>query len=1532
MKKILLVDDKPELLQSGRATFEAGGYEVETASNGAEALTLIMHHQIDLVITDVVMPVMNGYSLCYAIRTGVHQNDVPVVIYSASFIKPRHRELGLEVGANIFIPKQSNSDYLLQAASRIFSTEGTGKWIVNERLSAAEVLKKYETLLIMKMESKSELFSLTEVELMKNEERFRALVEHSNDLISMIDEKGTVIYHSPAARRLLGYEGNEALGMQALDFFHPDDQAEVIARLQVSLGRPGEPIFRSNRMRHKDGHYIWTEGSTTNLLHDPSVKAFVGNFREITERMVAASKLEQNEKRIEAERKKFADLFEQAPSYICTLSGPDLVYEMANPLYLQITGKRDIIGKKAKEVFPELEAQGFVDLIFNVYHTGVPFAASEVPITIKNDETGLMTEHYMNFVYQPYKGDDGNVAGVFFFANLVTDLVKAREEMSVKERRFRALVENGSDAVVILDGNGAPIYLSPSVEKLLGYIEEEAKTLDLFAITHPDDIEEVRSGMLEVFANPGVVFDGRISRLKHKNGTWRWYEATLTNMLHDPLINGIVDNFRDITDRKIAEEKIEHANRLYSFLSHINQAIVHVDNQTSLFKEACRIAHTIGKFKMAWVGLLDSENKTVDITEGMGVLPEDVHLFTNIKYRPEGGIAQVVRSKTAFVCNHMEEHPTMKVWASYVAKREIRALMILPLRRNGEIIAVFNLYANEADFFDEQEIDLLEEVANDISFAIDVFEKERLRKHMELRVLHNELRLKQAQAIAHIGSWDYDFSIGKVIWSEEACRIYGIDPGKNELDEGDWQFFCHPDDLQDMRKVIEKAQLSLTDFAHSHRIILADGTIKHIFSESHFEFDNTGNLTDIHGIIHDVTAKKEAEEKILNANRLYAFISQVNQTIVQVTNEEVLFKAVCDIAIEQGQFDLAWISMPDQEKRTLNVVAHCNATASDISLLNSIKFSDDGPIAQVMNTGKLFVINDFITDEVAADFRAYASSRGFRSCIVLPIRKGGKTIGAYNLISAKANLFDAEEISLLTEATNDVSFALDIFEKEKHRSEMAEIILQSEASLKHAQAMAHFGSWELDFATGKAIWSEEACRIYGIPVEDRHNQNFESWKAHLHPDDMEQVLAMVKESEINLSRTALNHKIITTDGVVRHVFSEAHYNFDRNGLPVGLRGVVHDITEARAAEESLARSEENLRLIMDIIPQSICLKNYGGKYIFVNKSYAELYDSIPEDIIGKYMAEVMSAENDIERITNENKQIISSGEMLTIPGEEFYDDSGKLKLFHTMKVPFTVAGTNEKALLSVSLDITEQKAEEAEKAKIISDIVQRNKDLEQFSYIVSHNLRAPVANIIGLADVLVDDSLETDVRDSLMTDLSGSVKKLDSVIMDINYILQVKHTDSNQKEHVNLSAILSDIKLSVDNLIRSNDVQIITDFSAVDELFTLKSYLYSIIYNLVSNSIKYRRVNVAPVLHIASKMQGNKIALIFEDNGLGIDLLKRKDEMFGLYKRFHTHVNGKGMGLFMVKTQVESLGGTISVVSEVNKGTTFTIELDGGGA
>jgi signal transduction histidine kinase len=250
----------------------------------------------------------------------------------------------------------------------------------------------------------------------------------------------------------------------------------------------------------------------------------------------------------------------------------------------------------------------------------------------------------------------------------------------------------------------------------------------------------------------------------------------------------------------------------------------------------------------------------------------------------------------------------------------------------------------------------------------------------------------------------------------------------------------------------------------------------------------------------------------------------------------------------------------------------------------------------------------------------------------------------------------------------------------------------------------------------------------------------------------------------------------------------------------------------------------------------------------------------------------------------------------------------------------------EIAVTKLKEEIIARQKNEEELEKIANDLILRTTDLQQFANIVSHNLRAPVANILGLSDVLQGNH-SNEERSKIQQFLFKSVEQLDEIIMDLNKILETKFDISEKNEIVYLSQIVDIIKSSIRNIIKKENAQILTDFAAIDEITTIKSYILSIFFNLIHNSIKYKQPGKSPIIKIKSAKYNGTIRISFEDNGIGIDTKKYGKKIFGLYKRFHRGLEGKGLGLFMVKTQVEVLGGSISLKSEPNVGTEFTIEL-----
>lgn len=224
------------------------------------------------------------------------------------------------------------------------------------------------------------------------------------------------------------------------------------------------------------------------------------------------------------------------------------------------------------------------------------------------------------------------------------------------------------------------------------------------------------------------------------------------------------------------------------------------------------------------------------------------------------------------------------------------------------------------------------------------------------------------------------------------------------------------------------------------------------------------------------------------------------------------------------------------------------------------------------------------------------------------------------------------------------------------------------------------------------------------------------------------------------------------------------------------------------------------------------------------------------------------------------------------------------------------------------------------------ELVRHNNELQQFSYTVSHNLRGPVASLGGLLNLLNQQNQNIENQE-LLVHMNHSLLSLESTIKDLSHIIDIRNNLSQIRQKIILSDELVQIKFLLEREIADHQVVIDLDFKDASEIYAVKHMVDSILYNLISNAIKYRSPERKPHITIKSKNSGDGVLLTLKDNGLGIDLEKYKEKMFGLYKRFHTHTDGRGLGLYLVKLQTQSMGGTIEVQSTLGTGTTFTVTL-----
>lgn len=248
----------------------------------------------------------------------------------------------------------------------------------------------------------------------------------------------------------------------------------------------------------------------------------------------------------------------------------------------------------------------------------------------------------------------------------------------------------------------------------------------------------------------------------------------------------------------------------------------------------------------------------------------------------------------------------------------------------------------------------------------------------------------------------------------------------------------------------------------------------------------------------------------------------------------------------------------------------------------------------------------------------------------------------------------------------------------------------------------------------------------------------------------------------------------------------------------------------------------------------------------------------------------------------------------------------------------------------VSATNIDQRVRNQEELRILTqELMHSNGELQQFAYITSHNLRAPVVNLVSLMQFLDETKITDPMNREIFDKIAESAGQLERTLNDLVQVVAIKDKKDVSFERVGLEKLLATVSESLEWQVIESEATILADFSAIGEFLYPKAYLLSILQNLLSNAMKYRHPNRKPAIRIESIRENGHFGLRIRDNGRGINLEKYGSRVFGLYQRFHESegLNGRGLGLYIVKAQVESLGGWIGLESKVGEGSTFSLYL-----
>lgn len=469
--------------------------------------------------------------------------------------------------------------------------------------------------------------------------------------------------------------------------------------------------------------------------------------------------------------------------------------------------------------------------------------------------------------------------------------------------------------------------------------------------------------------------------------------------------------------------------------------------------------------------------------------------------------------------------------------------------------------------------------------------------------------------------------------------------------------------------------------------------------------------------------------------------------------------------------------------------------------------------------------------------------------------------------------------------------------------------------------------WDWNVTNNIFTWNRGIQSVFGYEENDIEETS-QWWFERIHPEDsIRMSVKLYSFLEQRSEKWQDEYRFKCKDGTYKYILDRGFLVTDNNNEAIRMIGAMQDITKQKQEEERLKLLETVITNAKDavVITDVDVSEKAVPNVVFANQAYSAMSGYNYEEIINKSMLDTLY----IEKNSDAYSELISSLENkqeCEIETATYRKNNEKYWVKFIM-VPVFNKEKEHTHWISIKRDVTEQKQQEKEKEQLIAELTQNNKDLRQFSYITSHNLRAPLSNLIGLLNLTDDLNIQDEELRLIVDGFSKSTKLLNETVLDLGKVVIIRDNPSIGKTDVNIFESITNVLNQINILIEQNNPDLLINVDKNATIYSHKAYLESIILNLLTNSIKYRSLERIAKISIALLDKKDSMELTFEDNGIGIDLSKYKDKLFGLYQRFHNYPDSKGLGLYLVKSQIESMGGTIAIESEVNKGTRFRINF-----
>lgn len=829
---------------------------------------------------------------------------------------------------------------------------------------------------------------------------------------------------------------------------------------------------------------------------------------------------------------------------------------------------------------------------------------------------------------------------------------------------------------------------------------------------------------------------------------------------------------------------------------------------------------------------------------------------------------------------------------------------------------------------------------------------ERKAREKELHELHYFLKQITDSVPGIIFIYDIIQKVNTYT-NQEVYELLGYTPEEvKETGSELMKMIVHPDDINMvLERDSEYKNLGAEEFIDMQiRVKHKNGSWRWLRSKSKvFKYNEQGEPWLVLGISEDVTEMKEAQEKIIRARDYYHQVLEDFPALIwQADTDSKCFylnKGWLDFtgrSLEKEKGEGWWKGVHSQDRKTCyQTYVHAFSTRKVFTMEYRLK-RRDGQYRSILNFGKpMYGLDGEFTGFLNACFDIQERKDAER---LLHEKNQELTAALEELTVAEEQLKEVNE--KLERRVEERTCELAASEEEVRQTldkmiELNDELASRENFLNSIIDQSPLSTWISD-AEGTQVRVNQACSdLFGIPDPALGIGKYNILKDEvlMNTSFYQDIVAVFREGKV--ARFELEYDL----SKVQHVSVPMGKSLSLIGTIFPIKNaegkvtnavIQHEnVTEKRKAELALRQSEEQLRLITDALPILISYIDLERRYRFTNKTYQDWFGQSKEAIEGRHIAEVVG-EKSYENIKNYIDEALS-GKTVHYEVKQEFQLLGT-KYLSVDYIPDIIEG-KVKGFYAMIYDISERRLTEQTLENLYEEARMRNKelkrintDLDNFIYTASHDLKSPVANLEGLLNIM-HKGVRQKARDKETSEtkvlqmMEISISKLKKTIEDLVEITKVqKEIEQQAAEKVSFWQLTEDIKTDLQPLIEESNAEIIETYK-VQEINYPKSNLRSIIYNLLSNALKYRAPDRRAIINITTSKRKDRIILSVRDNGLGMNEVQQK-KLFTMFRRMHTHVEGTGIGLYTIKRIIENSGGSIKVYSEINKGTEFQVSFN----